>query len=162
MGLTGLAAGNQTALAVAAYRVGTPAGACVDTTGASGTDISVSSSGGELNGSGCGVFANSATCSGTNSAISASNGVIVGQTVSVASGGCASESNASGSFVGTTADQSGATFSANGSGVTTGTQNDLEPDMDPGTTSSTSDLTWPTIPTPRPGIPTSCGVSRRT
>jgi Flp pilus assembly protein TadG len=155
MGLTGLAAGNQTALAVAAYRVGAPATACLDTTSTSGTDISVSSSGGELNGSGCGVFANSATCSGANSAISASNGVIVGQTVSVASGGCASESNASGSFVGTTADQSGATFSANGSGVTTGTQNDLEPDMDPGTTSSTSDLTWPTIPNPptAPSLP---------
>lgn len=155
MGLTGLAAGNQTALAVAAYRAGAPAGACVDTTSTSGTDISVSSSAGEIDGSGCGLFANSTSCSGSGSAISASNGVIVGQTVSVASGGCASESSASGTYVGTTADQSGATFSANGSGVTTGTQNDLEPDMDPGTTSSATDLVWPTIPSPpaTPSLP---------
>ncbi len=146
MGLTGLAAGNQTAMAVAAYKAGSPATACLDTTSTSGTDISVASSQGEIDGAGCGLYANSATCSGSDSAISGTNGVIVGQTVTVASGGCAYESNSSGTYVGTTADQSGATYSATGKGVTTGAQSDIEPDMDPGTTSSASDLTWPTIP----------------
>jgi hypothetical protein len=115
----------------------------------------VSSSGGEIDGSGCGLYANSATCSGSGSAISGTNGVIVGQTVSVASGGCGYESDSSGTYVGTTADQSGATYSANGSGVTTATQSDIEPEMDPGTTSSTTDLIWPTIPSPpaAPSLP---------